>query len=552
MANMYPRELPKDILKDGKRSSEISVYERLRDQLPGNFSCYYSRSWHEADRSGVQEFDGEADFIVAHAELGLLFLEVKGGRVSCRESDGQWISRDRFDIPFEIKNPIEQAKRSKHHFLHRLKKTRQLRHQHIIARQAAVLPNSARPSRALAPDIPMEMIAFGDDMPKLGAWVRKRMNEGENSSEGLGRDGMRLLDEMLSSHFELRSHIGVNLADDSREIDKLTAEQAWILDSLEDNPQLAISGGAGSGKTVLAVEKAVRAASGGRRTLLVCFNAPLAKYLQRITQEQDNLVVSGFHALCLEMARETGQDVPSTISAADYETTLPEMLLEAVGMQPDLRFDTIVVDEGQDFKDTWLDTLKLGLTDVEVGEFYVFHDDNQTLYETDGSFISALPAASYRLSRNLRNTKAIHSAMRNWYKGRAMHAAGPDGQPVQKISIRQPELAIPKMNEHVALLLKSNQLTADQIAVLIGGALDPATVPERIGGAPVCNATDVKTGSIIFDTVRRFKGLSRPCVFVLRPELLKGAELRYVALSRANLLLFLVGSSEALQTLTKS
>lgn len=552
MANMYPRELPKDILKDGKRSSEISVYERLRDQLPGNFSCYYSRSWHEADRSGAQEFDGEADFIVAHAELGLLFLEVKGGRISCRESDGQWISRDRFDIPFEIKNPIEQAKRSKHHFLRRLKKTRKLRHRHIIARQAAVLPNSARPSRALAPDIPMEMIAFGDDMPNLGAWVRKRMNEGENSSEGLGRDGMHLLDEMLTSHFELRSHIGVNLTDDSREIEKLTAEQAWILDSLEDNPQLAISGGAGSGKTVLAVEKAVRAASGGRRTLLVCFNAPLAKYLQRITQEQDNLVVSGFHALCLDIARETGQDVPSTISAADYKTTLPEMLLEAVGGQPELRFDTIVVDEGQDFKDTWLDTLKLGLTDVEEGEFYVFHDDNQTLYETDGSFICALPAASYRLSRNLRNTKAIHSAMRNWYKGRPMHAAGPDGQPVQKIIIRQPELAIPKMNEHVALLLKSNQLTADQIAVLTGGPLDPATVPERIGGAPVCNATDVKTGSIIFDTVRRFKGLSRPCVFVLKPELLKGAELRYVALSRANLLLFLVGSSEALQTLTKS
>ena len=88
MARVYPKQLPKHVLENPKLSSEVRVYERIRDKVPGDFTCYYSRSWHEADDHGA-EFDGEADFIVAHAVYGLLFLEVKGGRVSCRETDGQ-------------------------------------------------------------------------------------------------------------------------------------------------------------------------------------------------------------------------------------------------------------------------------------------------------------------------------------------------------------------------------------------------------------------------------------------------------------------------------
>ncbi|WP_310621266.1 NERD domain-containing protein [Flexibacterium corallicola] len=549
MARIYPRKLSVDVLKDPKRSAEVDVYERLRDQLPDSFYCYYSRSWHEADRNSTQEFDGEADFIVAHVELGLLFLEVKGGRVSCRESDGTWISRDRYDIPFKIKNPIEQAKRSKHHFLRRLRQTRQLRYRRITARHAAVLPNSARPNRALGPDAPLELFAFGDDIERLGDWVRSRMNENGATDDALGLDGIQVLEDMLSSHFELRSHIGVSLADDNRKIEALTAEQAWILDSLEDNSQQAISGGAGTGKTVLAVEKSIRSALSGHRTLLVCYNTPLAAHLNALTKRQENLTACGFHALCINLARQAGLSVPSTLEVADYETTLPELLLEAMETQPSFRFDTIVIDEGQDFYDTWLDTLKLCLKDVDQNEFYVFHDDNQTLYEANGSFIAALPTARYRLTRNLRNTKSIHSVMRKWYNGRATHAAGPEGQPVQWLEIRHRDLAIPTTNERIAFLIKSGQLDPSQIAVLTGSSIDPSAIPRRIGGAPVCNATDVRPGCVIFDTVRRFKGLSRPCVFVIQPELLNTAELRYVALSRANLLLNIVGTSTDLQDL---
>ncbi|MCY4461191.1 MAG: nuclease-related domain-containing protein [Albidovulum sp.] len=120
---LHTRELPGHILDDPKRSSEARVYDRMREKLPGDYNRYYPRSWHEADDSGV-EVDGKADFIVVHAEHGLLFLKVKGGRVSCREADGQWLSEDRDGFKFKIKDPLSQARSSKHHFLRRLKESR--------------------------------------------------------------------------------------------------------------------------------------------------------------------------------------------------------------------------------------------------------------------------------------------------------------------------------------------------------------------------------------------------------------------------------------------
>lgn len=544
MARMYPRELPRHILDNPKLSSEIRVYERIRDKLPGAYNCYYSRSWHEADHDGA-EFDGEADFIVAHAEHGLLFLEVKGGRVSCRENDGQWLSEDRDGFKFRIKNPLSQARSSKHHFLKRLNASRALRGQFIRARHGAVLPGSVRPGRALAPDAPLDIIAFGDDMETLDCWIVHRMTEGGDQRESpLRMDGLRALEELLASHFELKAHIGISLADDTRTIERLTAEQAWILDSLADNKEMAISGGAGSGKTVLAVEKAIRSATEGRRTLLTCYNAPLAAHLRAVCLGHDCLMVASFHALCRTLAQEAGVGLSSDGDQSMFDHLLPEALVEAISNHPDLGFDTVIIDEGQDFRDSWLHALRLTVRDPETGEFYVFYDDNQRLFSPENGFIDALPASSIALTRNLRNTRRIHAVMAKWYQGRRSIPVGPEGEPVGTLVCRNGEIALSRLNERIAQLLRSGQVAPGQIAVLSGTGSALAALSEKIAGKATCRADDVQPDHIVLDTVRRFKGLSRPCVFLIGIEGLTDPELIYVATSRANVLLELVGTAE--------
>lgn len=544
MARMYPRELPRHVLENPKLSSEVRVYERMRDKLPGDYNCYYSRSWHEADRDGA-EFDGEADFIVAHAEHGLLFVEVKGGRVSCREADGQWISEDRDGFKFRIKNPLSQARSSKHHFLKRLNASRALSGRFVRARHGAILPGSARPRRALAPDAPLEIIAFGDDMETLDRWIVRRMTEGDDHRESaLGLDGLRALEELLASHFELRAHIGISLADDARTIERLTAEQSWILDSLADNKEMAISGGAGSGKTVLAVEKATRSAADGRRTLLTCYNAPLATHLRTICQGNEGLVVASFHALCRAFAQKAGVELPSDGDQSVFDHLLPEALVEAVSNNPDLGFDTVIIDEGQDFRDSWLHALRLTINDPETGGFYVFYDDNQRLFSPEKGFIDALPKSSIALTRNLRNTRRIHALMAKWYQGRRSIPAGPEGEPVGTMVCRNGEMALARLNERISQMLNSGQVAPGQIAVLSGKGDALTALGERIAGKPTCRADDVRPDHIVLDTVRRFKGLSRPCIFLIGIEGLTDPELIYVATSRANVLLEIIGTAE--------
>ncbi|MEY9770468.1 nuclease-related domain-containing DEAD/DEAH box helicase [Sinorhizobium fredii] len=544
MARMHPRELPKHVLNDPKRSSEVRVYQRIRDQVPDDYVCYYSRSWHEADDDGA-EFDGEADFILAHPKQGLLFIEVKGGRVSCREEDEQWLSTDRDGFRFRIKNPIAQAKSSKHHFLKRLNENRRLRGRFLRARHAAILPGSARPARALGPDAPQEIIAFGDDMDTLGNWLVQRMNEGGDPREQpLGLDGMRALEDLLAGHFELRAHIGTSLAEDAEVIERLTAEQAWILDSLEDNREMAISGGAGSGKTVLAIEKAFRSAANGRRTLLTCYNAPLANYLKDLCKDRENLVVAGFHSLCRAFAERTGTQLPASAGQELFNTHMPEGLIEAITKEPTLGFDTIIVDEGQDFRDHWLNALRLCLNHAQDSEFYVFFDDNQRLFAYDDNFISALPQAAISLTRNLRNTRKIHSLMVKWYQGKQSRAVGPEGEPVGVIECKRTDMAMGRVNERITQLVRSGQMTPDQIAILAGSAAEVDLAPARIAGIETCPADNIRPDRIVLDTIRRFKGLSRPCVFIVGIEHITEPELIYVATSRANLLLELAGTKE--------
>ncbi|MEP4804632.1 MAG: hypothetical protein ABJZ69_09485 [Hyphomicrobiales bacterium] len=126
----------------------------------------------------------------------------------------------------------------------------------------------------------------------------------------------------------------------------------------------------------------------------------------------------------------------------------------------------------------------------------------------------------------------------------------PEGEPVGIMECRSSDLAFSKVNERIARLLSSSQVGVGQIAVLTGSSNDLKAPPGRIAGIETCRADDLAPKHIIFDSVRRFKGLSRPFVFVIGLEELRDPELIYVATSRANILLELAGTSGDIARIT--
>src|SRR5690606_25597631 len=128
----------------------------------------------------------------------------------------------------------------------------------------------------------------------------------------------------------LRPHLARRISDDEKAIEALTREQALILEQLDDNPQMAIPGAAGTGKTILALEKAMRCAEAGARTLFVCFNSALAGHLSSRAIGVEGLTVASFHELCGTLAFEAGVVVASGSGQDLYGVVLPNALIDAV------------------------------------------------------------------------------------------------------------------------------------------------------------------------------------------------------------------------------
>lgn len=556
MAKMVPSRIPDLLLNDRKREAERRVYETLEKDLGGDFVVYWSRPWHRFRPDGTGQ-DGEVDFVVAHPGLGVLAIEVKGGVVSC-DDQGQWRSVSRSGTSYDLKrSPVMQAHDGKHELRKRLAGFTALARRRLNMCHGVVLPDSARPARGFGAEAPLELFAFGNDIGsgRLGDWVREVLGRGAGACDQLGPEGMRALHEVVAAEFELRPHLASSLAHDMKSIDLLTAEQAYLLDALAGNRQMAIAGAAGTGKTLLALEKAMRCAGAGQRTLLTCFNNALALYLKRLVGEVDNLVIAGFHELCGKMAAAARVQVPEVRGSAFYADTLPSVLEQALQARPDLAFDAIIVDEGQDFARNWYDALRLSLKDMEEGCLHVFYDDNQRIYGTGQAFTEELPKAMFRLSRNLRNTRSIHQALTPWYDARGVSSAGPKGQPVDWIEVKSKEQAYVAASAFVAELVKTSQLTAAEIVLLSGAARDKCGLfyQAQIGGAVPVSASDPRTANnIVCDTVRRFKGLEAKCIILIDTDQLVEDELIYVALSRPSVLLRVIGLPEDIRRLKGS
>src|SRR5262249_41127642 len=142
---------------------------------------------------------------------------------------------------------------------------------------------------------------------------------------------------------------------------------ARVLEYMRAMPRVAFNGVAGSGKTLLALARTQEFAREGKRTLLVCYNQPLADWMNHWVRQnlaanlRPNVWVGTFHSLCVEMCKKAGEPLqvrPNDDNFWLYEA--PDGLETAAKKLPvEERFDAVVVDEGQDFPSIWFPALRL-------------------------------------------------------------------------------------------------------------------------------------------------------------------------------------------------
>lgn len=547
MAKVFPEALPSSVRDDPRRRAECKVYEELTRQLGNDWRVYYSVPWIGRARPDWRREDGEADFVIAHPKLGFATIEVKGGGVE--RIDGAWYSVDRNGTRHSIKDPFQQAIRSKHVLLENLRRARGwqkgtwVRCAHFV-----ILADTFGVSSDLSLHAPREMLVTGDEMATVGEKARQIM-EGADPGAAAQPEGdllVRTLDELIGRNIFLRNPLSAQLADEDRELLRLTEAQFDVLHHSKYFRRAAISGCAGSGKTMIAVEKARRAASEGQRTLLTCFNRPLADYLRAVTTGIGGLDVFSLHALCREHA---GKKLPvgDHLDQHVYDSVYPAALCEAMMANPALRYDTIIVDEGQDMRQEWWIAIDDCLVDREKSTLYVFYDDNQRLYP-DRDIPDDLPR--FALNANVRNTRQIVDIIRPLYKGdERIESRGPAGRSVEVVPCT-PQTARRELERVINRLIHVEGVSDEDIVVLTVSGVEGSQVTGATfaGGRTLGIRPGAK--GVRFDTVRRFKGLEAPIVVIVdvtEKTTVDESDLLYVAFSRPRSHLVLLGEKSSLE-----
>ena len=568
MATMIP-DLSDAQLSEIPSSAEVKVYRSFKDKLPKDYVVFFEVGWI-LKREEDQARDGETDFVVCRPQSGFCCIEVKGGGVEFDAATGEWFSIDRYKQKHSIKNPVNQALKAKFSILNKLKEHPKWKGDaigKIPLGHAVFFPDIGTPSALIRPDLPKILIGCKQDIEEPLKWISSVFTYWGNQSSGassLGQHGIDAFRDVFGRSFVAPPLVSSLLDRQEERRLKLTNDQIRVLDFLRSHRRVAVSGGAGTGKTVLAVEKARRLASEGFKTLLTCYNRPLADHLSRVCEGVPNLHVMGFHQLCYRWVKAAGQgsgrdlvaEAKLTYPGKDlYDIQLPNALAYALEELPD-RYDAIVCDEGQDFREEFWLPIELLLSEYDKAPLYVFYDDNQNLYSRAGTFpISDEP---FILSTNCRNTAPIHEAAYKHYKGLPVCAPDIEGDDVQfeeGVNIGQ---QVKKIGSRIVDLVAKQGVSPGDIVVLIVdaehkadyyAALKKLTIPKP---AVWLEEGERSEHTILMDTVQRFKGLESSVVILWGLDTIDcshNEEQLYVGLSRAKSMLFLVGRPEILKML---
>jgi len=562
MTTIIP-DLSESQLNDLQSQAEAKVYRSLRDKLPEDYVVFFQVGWI-LRREEEQARDGETDFLVCHPDHGFLCIEVKGGGIGFDATVGEWFSVDRHQHQHTIKNPINQALKAKYSVRTKLNEHshwRDLSLGNVLRGHAIFFPDVGDPNMLSRPDLPEALIGSAKDIHDPKAWIDDVFAYWGNDTghfTPLGHKGVDVIRKVFARSFVVAPLVSSRLAEQEARRLALTKDQIRVLDFLRSHRRVAVSGGAGTGKTILALEKARRLAAEGFRTLLTCYNRQLADHLANMCAGTANLDVMGFHQLCYRQVERanhvSGRDLVAeakvTYPGKDlYEVQLPNALAYSLEILPD-RYDAIVCDEGQDFREEFWVPLELLLADYDQGPLYVFYDDNQNIYARAGTF--PIHEEPFTLTTNCRNTAPIHIAAYKHYKGVPVAPPENEGDEVQFVEAPGHDAQAAKINARIVDLIARQGVSPGDITVLIADALRKADYYAALRRLPLPKPAVWleegirKDSTILIDTIQRFKGLESPVVMLWgldAIDLARNEELLYVGMSRAKSLLVVVGTS---------
>lgn len=549
MAKMFPKTFPNGSLSSGERK----VFEYLKEYAPADWFVLHS---FRLPRHKIVVF-GEADFVVIAPKFGIFVLEIKSGGVGFDGSDWIFINRNHEKI-YKKRGPFQQG----HDAMFEIERIiveklgSDYSRRNILYGYGVIFTDESNfPTSLITEDESWRLCQKTDNVDYC-AFVKKLHR---NFEEELKQLGKRVPKELTFATAETIAKTMRPIVDcvvplksfvqaTEKDIISLTEEQYSCLDDIEINDQIVVTGGAGTGKTLIAVEEAKRSAENGT-VAFFCYNKNLAEFIKS-NVDINKITVYSLHAYLTKIC---GTQIDGFEKNEEFfEKILPQMACEII-KEKRINFDKIIVDEFQDlcieeYLSFFDNILKNGLLE---GKFTFYGDfARQAIYNENVS-LSALKKVAFfarkHLSINCRNTLYIGNELVNitGYDDKK-YRLKISGEPVDFFVWNTKEEQSNILIECIKKLKKKG-FNASSIMILSpkrreNSIIDKYDKDEFLIGN---YGSDMSAYLAMFSTVHSFKGLESEIVILTDIEDYSDTQLMYIALSRARSKLIVLESAEA-------
>ena len=549
MAKTYPNVFPEDSNSSGERK----VFEYLKYNAPSDWIVLHS---FRLPKHKIVIF-GEADFVVIAPSYGIFILEVKSGGVGFDGDNWVFINRKQ-EKSFKKRGPFQQSREAMFEIERIVGEklgTGYGRTDILYGYGVIFTDEDSFPLKAVTEDETWRLYQKSDNVDYV--FFVKKLHK--NFISELHQLGKRVPKELTPADAEkivkvlrpivdcvvpLKSFIEAS----EQDILSLTEEQYACLDDIEINDRIVVTGGAGTGKTLIAVEEAKRI-DVSWKVGFFCFNRNLADYI-RCSISSDNVVVYSLHAFMTKICEDMVIENEGTQEF--FSVILLEIACEAA-KQKGIIFDKIIVDEFQDlctleyikFFDV---ILKGGLFD---GKFTFYGDFVRQAIYNESATLDTLKEFTFfaqkRLTINCRNTLYIGNELINitGYEDKK-YRLKITGEPVDFYVCNSAEEQSKKLIDCVKELKKKG-FKSSVITVLSAKRREKSIIN-------LCDREKFIIGNYgedpdayfaMFSTVQSFKGLESEIVILVDVDDYADVKLMYIALSRARSKLIVLETERA-------
>ncbi len=544
MAKMYPPQIERD---DPKRTGEYMVYDWLSSsRIPGVAFYSQPQTTHE------KKIMSEVDFIYL-SEDGILCIEVKGGTVHSHET--QWMSTDKKGIDHNINHPFFQAlgcMKALQTYFCDVYGEKSLEYSFKMG-YCVVFPECICNSegmgvvRELQFDARNEITQFGDFLKNAIQYnaddVYKKQ---QRRCIALSADDVERITKLIEADFGAIPSMKLQIDTAHEGLLMLTEEQQELVDNMAENQRILIQGAAGTGKSLMAIQKSNKAIAAKKSLLYLCFNKNMATYARTQMIKGDEVYVGTYNAMVAKYIGEKTNEM-----TVDQATEA--FLAKDIGGKT---YDVLVVDEAQDLlREKVIDVLdRLVKGGINGGEWAIFTDPNQNIFSDDNKYDpgvsllkkNGLPGV-FSLNTNCRNTAPIArktAVLTVTPPAKHLKVSGPK---VETIFYNQQEEAVEIIDKCIRGLLTGGTYSKD-IVILSTRRLENSILSgtSEMAEMPLVEVDDIRKmdpRAINYLTAYSFKGLERKVVVYIDIDgFLKKDQRRinYVAMSRASVLLYMI------------